>query len=62
MRESAASLSEKLPSVKDGDVRKLIAVPEEFSEKLSTHVSDLNRVREMGKDRGRWRRWLPGDH
>ena len=43
-----ASLCEKLPSVKDGDVPKPIAVLEEFSEKLSTHVSDFNRVREMG--------------
>lgn len=60
LRETVGELREKLPSVKEGDVPKLIAVVEEFSERLNRHVRDFNWAREMGRDRGRWRRWLVG--
>ena len=60
LRESVGELREKLPSVKEGDVPKLIAVLEEFSEKLSTHARDFNWAREMDRNKGRWRHWLAG--
>ena len=60
LRESVGELREKLPSVKEGDVSKLIAVLEEFSEKLNSHVRDFNWAREMDTDRGRGRHWLAG--
>lgn len=60
LRESVGELREKLPSVKEGDVPKLIAVLEEFSDKLHTHARDFNWAREMGRDRGSWRAWLAG--
>ena len=60
LRESVADLGGRLPAVKDGDVPKLIAVLEEFSEKLNTHVRDFNWARERDRDRGRWRHWLAG--
>ena len=58
LKESVAELSAKLPAVREGDVATLIAVLKDFSEKLSTHVSDFNWAREMEKDGGRWRRWV----
>ena len=60
LRESVGELREELPSVKEGDVPKLIAVLEEFSETLNAHVRDFNWAREMQKDSGRWRRRLVG--
>ena len=60
LRESVGELREKLPSVKEGDVPKLIAVLEEFSDKLNTHARDFNWAREMDRNRGRWRHWLAG--
>ena len=60
LRESLGELREKLPPVKEGDVPKLIAVLEEFSDKLNTHARDFNWAREMDRDRGRWRHWLAG--
>ena len=60
LRESVGELREKLPSVKEGDVPKLIAVLEEFSDKLHTHARDFNWAREMDRNAGRWRHWLVG--
>ena len=60
LRESVAELGGRLPAVKEGDVPKLIAVLEEFSDKLNTHARDFNWAREMDRDRGRWRHWLVG--
>ena len=60
LRESVGELREELPSVKEGDLPKLIAVLEEFSEKLNTHARDFNWAREMKNDSGRWRRRLVG--
>ena len=60
LRESVGELHEKLPSVRDGDMPKLIAVLEEFSENLDTHARDFNWAREMDRNKGRWRHWLAG--